>query len=552
MPRARSVVSNAKLIALCTLVSRVTGLAREVLLGQAFGLSWVQDAFVYGFQFPNLFRRLFGEGSLAPVFVPTFTRTLERDGRESAWRLLARTFALLTVALTVAVVAIEIIILLIWLFAPGGDAAAAGSAASGRGLLLGLTALMLPFMVSICLLALLSAILNCVGSFVPAALAPVLLNLCMIAGIVWIAPRLAPGDAAGQAWVLGWTVLAAGALQLLCIFPALRANGIHLGWNFDLRDAGVREMLRLLPPVALGQGVLAFGVFLDSQICIMLTQPAGGAASAGLFGAGFAYPLREGALSSITYAQRLYQFPLGVLAISLATAALPQFSRLAARQEWAAWGDEFRRSLRLASFEGLLAGVPMIVFAEPMIRLLFQYRRFDADDTTRTAAVLFWYGFGLWAFAAQHMVMRAFYSLGDARTPLRISVAILPLNAALTLALVWFDGLREAAFAISSALTASASIILSLWLIQRRTGVRLLDRAMLSAAARMLLSATGAGLALWSLAPLLAMARERVAPALFGRAVETFGGLGIVVISYLVLARLMRLPEVEQLLGRRA
>ena len=189
MPPGRSVISSAKLIALCTLISRITGLARDILLAQAFGLGWVQDAFAYAFQVPNLFRRLFGEGAMAPVFVPTFTKTLETEGRDAAWKLLARTLALMTLALSATVVVLWLVIAVVWYFLPVDPAQAAA-----RELLLSLTALMLPFMLTICLVALLSAILNCVGSFGPAALAPVLLNLTMIAGIAWAAPHFAPGQ----------------------------------------------------------------------------------------------------------------------------------------------------------------------------------------------------------------------------------------------------------------------------------------------------------------------------------------------------------------------
>ncbi len=179
----RSVVGSAKLIAVCTLLSRITGLARDILLAQTFGLGWVQDAFSFGFQFPNLFRRLFGEGAMSPVFVPTFTKTLEKDGREAAWQLLARTLALMALGLTALILIIAGVLLAIWIFVPVDH-----GIADQRRLLLLLTGLMLPFILTICLVALLSAILNCVGSFVPAAFASVVLNVVMIAGIVVAAP----------------------------------------------------------------------------------------------------------------------------------------------------------------------------------------------------------------------------------------------------------------------------------------------------------------------------------------------------------------------------
>lgn len=547
MSSSRPVLSDAKRIAACTLVSRVTGLARDVLLAQAFALSWVQDAFSYAFQIPNLFRRLFGEGAMAPVFVPTFTRTLENEGRPAAWRLLAGTLGLMTAALAAVIVAIEMILLGVWLLAPADPARA-----EARRLLLALTGLMLPFMLPICVLALLSAILNCLGSFVPAAAAPILLNLAMIAGLAWIGPWLAPGDLHAQVYIVAGLVLVGGVLQLLYIWPALRRAGVQVGFRVAPRDPHVARMLKLLPPVALGQGVLAFGVFLDAQICTALTHVAGTPEQATWLGVTFAYPLAEGALSAVTIAQRLYQFPLGVLAISLATAALPAFSRFAARQEWPAWTAEVQRTLRLAVFEGLLAGVMMIVLAEPIVRFLFEYGRFDAADTQRTAVVLRWFGFGLWAFCAQHMVLRAFYSVGDVRTPLRLAMAALPLSVVLNLTLVWFAAIRESAFALSSCLSSALTVLIGAVLLTRRTGRLILDAAVGAAVLRMLVAAGVTGAAAEYLR------RGWPAPdwgsgwgVVVARGFATLGLLAVSTGVFLLVARLLGLSEVGALLARR-
>jgi len=546
MSSARSVVSAAKLIALCTLLSRVTGLVRDILLARAFGLGWVQDAFVYAFAIPNLFRRLFGEGALAPAFVPTFTRTLEQEGRAAAWRLLAHTLALLTVAVTIVIGIVLVIIGAAWLTAPADAAAAAP-----RRLLLGLTALMLPFMLSICVLALLSSILNCVGSFVPAALAPVLLNVGMIVGTAGVAPALFPGQPTRQVYVVAGSVLAAGVLQVVSLLPALRRHGVPLGWRLSTRAPAVRHMLRLLVPVALGQGVLACGVFLDQQLCTMLTHVPGGPVAGHWLGVTFAYPLSEGALSAVTYAQRLYQFPLGVLVISLATAALPAFARHAARGEWTPWLTEVRQSLRLAVLEGLLAGMLLVVLAEPITRLLFERGRFTPDDTARTAHVLVYYGLGLWAFCAQHIVTRAFYSLGDVQTPLRISVVLLPANLALTLTLVWRPEMREAAFAVSSSVTSGAAVIAGLRLLRRRRGTAIVDRATLLALAKMVLIAMVTAAVVWPVRATLAGPLGAVRPELLGRVLETFGPLALGVGVFLAGAYALRLNEVALLLPRR-
>lgn len=546
MPGQRSVVSSAKLIAVCTLTSRITGLVRDVLLAQAFGLGWIQDAFSYAFQFPNLFRRLFGEGAMAPVFVPTFTRTLENEGRESAWRLLARTLALLTVALTIVIVVIAGILAAIWFFWPGDP-----EKEPARRLLLSLTGLMLPFMLTICVVALLSSLLNCVGSFVPAALTPVILNIVMIVGLVGLAPHWYPDDPGRQVYVVAATVVVAGVLQMVFLLPALRRQGVPLGWRFEPREPTVKRMLGLLPPVALGQGVLAFGVFADAQVCALLTHVAGTPATATVFGWTFHYPLVEGALSAITYAQRLYQFPLGVLVISLATAALPAFSRLAARTDWPAWAAEVRQSLRLAVFEGLLAGVMMVMLARPIVRLLFEHGNFTAAHTDRTSFVVTCYGFGLWAFCAQHILMRAFYSLGDVRTPLAISAVFLPLNIAISFGLIWIEGIREAGFAISSCITSTLAVAAGGVILQRRLAVRLFDRPTATAAARMLLCVGTTAVVLAGVQPVWSAWAAVLQSKWAARGVETLGLLLIGTGVFLLAGRLLKLGEVSMVLPRR-
>jgi putative peptidoglycan lipid II flippase len=310
-------------------------------------------------------------------------------------------------------------------------------------------------------------------------------------------------------------------------------------------------MLALLGPVALGQGVLAFGVFLDAQICTLLTHVHGTPETARIVAWSFTYPLTEGALSSITYAQRLYQFPLGVLVISLATAALPEFSRLAARAEWGAWTAEVRQSLRLAVFEGLLAGVMMACLAEHLTRLLFERGAYTSEHTSRTAQVVVWYGLAMWAFCAQHIVSRAFYSLGDVRTPLAISVACLPLNVALSLSLVWLDALREAAFAISSLTTSSAAVIAGLLLLQRRTQTPVFDRATLRGLGAMVLAAAATGAALHGLRGPADTWSAALPAGLVRNAATTFGLLTAGGVVYVALAGLAGLPEVRLLLPRR-
>jgi putative peptidoglycan lipid II flippase len=537
MPEHQPVISSAKLIAGCTLTSRVTGLIRDMLLVHTFGATSVLDAFFYGFQFPNLFRRLFGEGALAAVFVPTFARTLETEGRPPAWKLLARTLALLCATVLAIIIAIEAIVLVIWLASPGG---------ADRQLILALTALMLPFMLTICVVALFSSILNCLGSFVPAALMPVVLNLVMIAGIAWFGPAIGGVAPQKQIVVVALSVLLAGGVQLALLMPVLRAHGVSLGWSFQPRDPQVREILGKMGPILLGQGILLFGTFIDTQICILFSP------NANVFGPSFAYPLQEGALSAVTVAQRLYQFPLGVLGISLAVAALPTFSRLAARADWPGWSREVTRSLRLAMFVGLLTGGLMIVLAEPVVQLLFEYRNFDAADTARAARVLMLYGFGMWAFCVQHIVLRAFYSVGDVRTPVRITCVLVPINIGMSLALIWFDAVREAAFAISTSTTSALAVFIGTVLLQRRTQTQLVSRETVWTTAKMLVAAIVTTLLVfWLRGAWLPSLTSAVESVMLRRGIDTLSALALGCGVFLALGALLGLPETRLLLRHR-
>lgn len=543
MPAPRSLLSSAKWIALCTALSRVSGLIRDMLLAHAFGQGRIADAFNFGFLVPNIFRRLFGEGALTAVFVPTFTKTLENEGRSSAWQLLSRTATLLTIVLTGLTLLIELILLALWL-APWGDV-------EGRSLPIALTAMMLPFMISICVLALLTSLLNCLGNFIPGALASIVLNLVMIAGILWLGPLVGGAAPEKQVFGVAASVLIAGVLQLLFIWPAVRRERVELRWDRSGTDPRVRDMIVRMGPVLLGQGALMLSTYLDAQMCLLLTPPKNELRLGGVLGSGLAFPLEPGALTAITNAQRLYQFPLGVLVISLATAALPAFSRLAARGDWKPWTEQVRALLRLAVFEGLLAGAMMLVAAEPIVRLLFEYGQFDAHATARAARVLGIYGFGMAAFCATHIMLRAFYSLDDVRTPLRISYVTLPLNLAISLALVWLPAVRESAFAISSGITSVLTIAIGLYFLSCKTRERLIDAAMLRALFGMLVLALVAGLTVYVARPIwLPGLAGMVGPAWIGRLLDTALTLGFGAATYLAGAALFRFPEPRMLLAR--
>jgi len=540
-------LGSAKLIAVCTLLSRITGLARDIVLNRAFGQGWVQDAFNYGFQVPNLFRRLFGEGALSAVFVPVFTEVLDRQGRPAAWTLLGRVAGLMTLVLSIIVVVVELAILVLWFVLKSEPM---------RELQMSLTALMLPFMISVCMLALFSAILNCIHHFTVPALLPIVLNLMQIVGVELLGPMLGGPDRLDRR-IFGpaIAVLVTGVFQIFIILPVLRKHGVSFRMTRGWSDPDMKRITRSFVPIMLGQGILMFNVFLDAQICTYLTRGPDDPPMKTTFGYEWRYPLEAGALSAISNAQRLYQFPLGVLAISLATAAFPMFSLYASRGQMDGLRDGVGRSLRIAVFEGLPSGLMLILLAEPIIALLFERGRFGPDETDRAAWVLKWYGIGIAAFCMQQIVLRVFYSLKDTMTPMWIACGLAVVNEAINLSLVWNIKLREAVFGLSTSVTATINVAIAFWILRKRMGGRMGATAIVKGMIQTAVCTAAAGVVAYFALRALIPATEGMMAAQgvvrFGaKAIRVFVPLGGAMAVYFAISWALRMEELGWIFRR--
>ncbi len=467
-----SVVRSAKRIAVVTLGSRVFGMIRDIALAAWLGNSMVQDRFTYGFVISNVFRRLFGEGALAAAFVPTLSESLAKEGVEQGRRLYSAVATLLAVALAGITLIVEIGLLAILFF---------GSDRMSFRLGVGLTASMFPFMPFICITALMASCLNVLGRFSWPAAMPIVMNIIQIACIWFIAPNL-PGGKEQQVYALAVAVVLSGAAQMIILGMQLRRLGYSWQFLWIPRHPGVRRMLAMMAPAMIGLGVLQIAPVIDGQVILWLSA-ADEQQTVSLPGRIVACPLDEGTQSSVAQAQRLYQFPLGVLAISLATAVFPALSRYAANNDFAAMRQEVSRSVRLAIFEGLPAGVGLMVLAVPITRLLFEHGKFASTDTVRTAWVLQFYAAGLWAFCAQHMLLRGFYAMHDTRTPLKVSLLTVGSSIVLNLVLVWTP-LRAGTFGLTTTVTAAGSVLLLALLLRRKLEGRLDLRAILRSIAK--------------------------------------------------------------------
>ena len=449
-------VGHARLVGALTLISRFTGLLREAYLGAVFGLSGISSAFMIGFMVPNLFRRLFGEGALSSAFIPVYTRRLA-DNPAAARRLASACIALMLVVLAAITVLGELILTAMLASRHWSDDSA---------LAIRLTMVMLPYMPLICLVALLGGIQQVHKRFGPPAAAPILLNVIVIVGI-YLAGFGGDDDPSQRSsiFTVAICVLIAGVAQLAWqIFAVLRFESFTI--NFTGTATSLASIFRTMLPMVLGLAVFQINTLLDVLIAFAFSPKLGGPATLELFGAQYNYPIASGgATAGLVFAQRLYQFPLGISGIAIATAVFPALARYAASNNQAPFADTVRHGLRLTVFIGMPASVGLIIVALPLARLIFEHKQVRVEDSLLIASILTGYASAVWAYSMTHVLTRAFHAHRNAVTPLKISVAMVVCNLALNLTLIW--SLGAAGLAWSTAVCAVAQVVLLIIALRR-------------------------------------------------------------------------------------
>lgn len=450
-------IAGASITGLGTLASRSLGLVRDMATAALLGLAsgGVMDSLVIGLRIPNLFRKLFAEGALSASYLPVLTRLLEQD-RRHAWQLASVLLTCLALFLTVLVLLGEGICWLIVLF--WGDV-------PGMKLLVGLTAVMLPYTLFICLAAQVAATLHALSHFAVPAFAPTLMNVCWLVGVWVICPYFSP-DQVAQAYVIAVCVVVAGILQLLVQLPFLFGRGFRFDFNWATGRDALAEVIRSMGPMVIGLAVTQVNTLVDSLIAWGLAADPAGPERIAWLGDAVAYPMKQGAAAAVYYSDRLYQFPLGVLGIAVATAIFPLLSRHAVRGDHEQLGADLTLGLRMVLMLGIPASVGLILLAEPITSLFFQHGKFIAEDTVRTARMIGCYGVGVWAFCSLPVIVRGFYAIGDRITPVRVGMAMVGLNLVLNLTLIW--PFAECGLAISTALSAALQVVILTFLFSRR------------------------------------------------------------------------------------
>ena len=408
-------------MAAATMTSRVLGMVREMVYAAFMGNTWVASAFTLAFQVPNLFRRLLGEGALTAAFIPLFKQKEKLHGEKEMWRAANAVISGLVVAagvLTLVAIAGISIALAVSKFKPETD------------LMLRLLRFMFPYMLLVCVAAVLIGMANARGHFFVPALGAVMLNVVMIASVLLLAPRMG-ATLEQQIFGLAIGVIVAGAVQAVFQIPSLRREGYRFAWESPWRDPTVREVVKKMIPGSIG--VAAF------QINVLVTQS-------------FSFWFDETIVATFNYAVRLMELPQGLFGISLATFLLPTLSGLAAEKKFPEFKLTLKQGLSYLAFANLIAAAVSLALAEPIVRLLFERGEFTPEATQRVALALACLAPGLLMFSMNNILARAFYALNDIKTPMKISIACLVLNLVFALWLV--RTYREAGLGVANTLSA--------------------------------------------------------------------------------------------------
>lgn len=529
--RHKRLARRTLLVSMLTLVSRILGYAREMLSAALFGdKSAVYDAFITAWRVPNLFRRFLGEGALSTSFQTALTRVDGDHGEEAGRGLFLDTAALLVkVLVALALVVMGLVALLPDRMPVTGWAWLGADPAPVREL----TVRVMPFVVVVCLAALVGGALQVRGRFGPTAWAPAVLNVVWVAALLGLWIAYGPGEVGviddardlEMARWLAWGVLVAGAAQLLVQVPALRRSGFLGPRPPRPADApSAWGVLKASAPLALGAAVYQINVMLD-----------------GLMAEGL---LPNGGPTVHYYANRVQQFPMALIAIAATSAVFPALQAHGHEGDRRAVRDLHDRTHRAIAFVALPASVGLFVLAQPVIAVSFEHGAFGAEGVARATAALRMLCLAILPAGAVGLVARTYYALGDYRTPVRASVAMLVVNVVLNVVLVRGVGMDVEGLALATALTSWGSLALLLPALGRTLELPASTTRFLGPLARMALASAACGAG--------AVAFEGAAREGLGRALALVGAIGAGMGLYALAAHLLRVPEAAAVRARLA
>lgn len=463
-----------------TLISRILGMVRDMLVARFLGAGLASDAFLIAWRLPNLFRALFAEGAFAAVFVPMFNRTMaqadladpgtgQRAAVAFAGQVLSVLFPFLILfTLVMIVLASPVVWAMTGGFPDGGPEKFA--------LAVDLTRITFPYLALISLVSLLGGILNSLERFWVNAAAPILLNVCMIAAILFFRGATPVETSYTQAVA----VTVSGVMQLAWLMWSCRRAGVVLRMGVPHLTPSVKRLLVLILPAALGQGAIQFNLLISTSLAARF--------------------LPQGAVSYLYYADRLNQLPLGLIGIGVGTAILPALSRQIGSGDEGAARAMQNRAIELALFLAVPAAVALCISATPLIRGLLQHGAFRPQDTIGAAGALFAFSLGVPAYVLVKVLTPGFYARQDTKTPVRVALVSMLVNLIGNLILIW--PLGHVGVAVSTALSAWVNVAILYWLLHRRDHLRA-DARLVSRGMRVAAASGVMGVALWFANPWL-------------------------------------------------
>lgn len=420
-----------------TILSRILGLFRDMLAAAVFGASISWDAFVVAFTFPNLFRRILGEGALNYAFVPVFSEYLHKDAKKEAWRVVNIVVSLLTVVLLILSALVIAFLFLAEKLFPLNERAY---------LIIKLSQIMFPYVIFICLVGLFMGILNTFHNLAVPAFAPALFNIVLIIGILCV--RYVKSEY--QMTVLAFIVLFGGFLEWAMHIPVLKSKGMHFAPAFNWRHPAVKRILLLMGPMVFGFSITQINIVVDRMLALWIGP---------------------GAVSTLYFGDRLMELPVGIFGIALGAASLSVMSKQAARKDISALKETLIYSLRVIFFISLPAMAGFIVLRYQIVSVLFERDAFTKTAAIACSRVLFCYALGMLAYLSVKVITQCFYSLQDTKTPVKIGTCMVFLNFILNIILM--IPLREAGLALATAICATLNMsILLLFLSKRLSGIQ--------------------------------------------------------------------------------